>query len=91
MSPSERGFQQFFGQLLGGQDYYSRKKCLKIRNYGNACGYDLRTHEVCLLLNDFFLTSLFIINSSLILRSVRKAPIYLKVFINRYGSLIYLA
>jgi len=43
--PWNRGFDEFFGQLLGGQDYYSRKKCLKLRNHGNLCGYDLRTHE----------------------------------------------
>ena len=43
--PWNRGFDEFFGQLLGGQDYYSRRKCLKLRNHGNLCGYDLRTHE----------------------------------------------
>jgi len=43
--PWNRGFSEFFGQLLGGQDYYSRKKCLKLRNHGSLCGYDLRTHE----------------------------------------------
>ena len=43
--PWNRGFDDFFGQLLGGQDYYSRRKCLKLRNHGNLCGYDLRTHE----------------------------------------------
>jgi len=43
--PWKRGFDEFFGQLLGGQDYYSRRKCLKLRNYGNLCGYDLRTEQ----------------------------------------------
>jgi len=43
--PWKRGFDEFFGQLLGGQDYYNRRKCLKLRNHGNLCGFDLRTHE----------------------------------------------
>ena len=29
--PWKRGFDEFFGQLLGGQDYYNRRKCLKFR------------------------------------------------------------
>ena len=35
----------FSEESLGGQDYYSRRKCLKLRNYGNLCGYDLRTEQ----------------------------------------------
>ena len=40
-------FSKYFSVtcVLGGQDYYSRRKCLKLRNYGNLCGYDLRTEQ----------------------------------------------